>query len=190
MAISGFPIIATTNGNRTANQEWFLQGYEGQFRQSAGGSLVDFEAFDESLDFSFVLNADPLIIVSNDVNKKYDEQTTAAGPGSEFFIDTNAGWLGNAQGILYLADTPVDILWDSDTPKDFLREIHVQFDVPSTSTAIIEFTFDGGTTWMPVNNGVAIKGVATMTFFLQYDAEFNIRGDAALSSMGCIVAAG
>lgn len=65
-----------------------------------------------------------------------------------------------------------DVLFDADTPEKFLREIHVQFD--TIQSVVLEITLDG-TTFMKLNNGNAIIGLATFTFFVIKNSMLNFR---------------
>ncbi len=67
---------------------------------------------------------------------------------------------------------PSDLTFE-DTPEDVMRVAQVQITTDQTST--IQITFNSGTTWVNINNAVAINGLATFTFIVRKDTLLNFR---------------
>lgn len=60
----------------------------------------------------------------------------------------------------------------ADTPDNFLREVHVQFD--TINSVRIEITLDG-VNYMAINNGNTLLGLGTFTFFVVKGTVLNFR---------------
>lgn len=184
MAVGGFPIIATARGPRNANDPWFLLKDENvSFTGYSGNTLVRVNL--NETEPGLLVN-DDVVIVSNDVNKTYNAIVNVNG-FTDDELDTNAVFVDVQNGTVFYLTFPEAILWDSDTPENFLRIIHVQFDITPNTTSKIEVTFDDGVTWMPVLNNEDFQGVGTFTFFVTKTTQLNFRATGDLDDMGIIV---
>jgi len=74
--------------------------------------------------------------------------------------------------------TSSGIRWKDDTPKNNLREIHVQMLLDNTVQ--IEVTFDN-VNYFAINNNGTLLGVSTFTMFVTDDSRLNFRTNTDLT---------
>lgn len=185
MAVSGFPIKATAIGKRDASQPWLIDTIDIISITDLGGGTVEITtATPHGLSAS-----DPFTIFTpQDFGATYNI-LAIAGIVDTTTITASVIFNGDTTATLGKILSPAYVTWDSDTPEDILREIHIQFD---TDSAIpIQVTLDGGLNYMAINNNVDIDGLATFTMFVTKGTLLNFRygGAGTQKSIAIIVTA-
>ena len=180
MAISGFGIKAQTSGTFTAEIPWFQGAESGSFTAATDdGGIAVF-----TLDDATGLSVGDGIYVDGTPN--YLNQTGIITAINGLNVTTNILFNGADTGTWIQLQV---INFSSDTPEDYLRVIHTQFDT-GVSVAI-EITLNGKD-YMAINNDDPIQGLATFTFFMQNESILNFRtaSGSMSTSVQCVVTRG
>lgn len=89
------------------------------------------------------------------------------------------------------ASKAIDVVWFTEDiaiklpDTKFLATIVVDFYY--TASGVVEYTLDGQTTWIPMNNGQTITGGQSRFIDVVKDAQVNFRSKAAGNLHRCIV---
>ena len=81
----------------------------------------------------------------------------------------------------------IDFSADDQTPANFEREIQVQ--LSSATASNVQITLDGGVTWLDINNGDTLVGLATFTFLVDNATLLNFRQTTGTIVVTIMVAA-
>lgn len=186
MAVSGFPIKATAIGKRDASQPWLIDTIDIISITDLGGGQVEITT---STPHGLSITDPFTIFTPQDFGASYNTLTTVSTVESPTVIRAPVIFTSDTTATLGKILSPAYVTWDSDTPEDILREIHIQFD---TDSAIpIQVTLDGGLNYMAINNNVDIDGLATFTMFVTKGTLLNFRygGAGTQKSIAIIVTA-
>ena len=181
MAVSGFPIKASSIGTRVKLEPW-LQSVRGTYT-----AVIDLagKAKLTVSDSSAVSVGDDIWITDASQVDKFGIVTDIPDGTS---ITTDITFVADQSGTFAIVENSEF----EDTPAGLLREAHVQFDTSGITTVNMEITFDG-INYMLLNNAQTLVGLATFTFFVVKDSKLNFRiatGSTATSIvMGIVVTA-
>ncbi len=187
MGVSGFPIKAIASGLFDQDESWFNTAEASFTAVFQSGSRATFPV---SNLFGFKVGQ-TVEIAGGSYNAETGTITSIEDDKAGHNIFTNIAFTGSDSGIIFVDGS---IEWDVKTPEDFLREIHVQFDIGGSVAFEVEVTTNGEIDWMLINNGDPIVGLQTFTMFVTKDTLLNFRIHASESApddvpVTCIVTA-
>ncbi len=186
MAISGFPIKAQVSGDFIGDVPWF---------DTARSPFNP--VFNVSNKCEFNVNTVKNFKVGQTVDivgGTYDGETgtitkiTNNQSGKKILTDIT--FINDSDGNTQEIFVDGSLEWDEDTPDNFLREIHIQFDIGGATAFDVEVTLDDST-YMLINNGDEIVGLQTFTMFVQKDSllNFQLIGGTPSTTISCVVTA-
>lgn len=181
MGVSGFPIKAEDSAtNFDQRQPWLWGGILGTFNavnDKNGVAEFEINSFGAGDINSFVIGQSFFVNstgAAGDYEEVYgiitdiDYDTEAVKTTIPFVMGSETDTGGWVYG--------ENCTFENDTPDNFLREIHVQFDV--NTAIIIEVTFDG-VNFMSLNNNDTIIGLQTFTLFVTKFTKLNFNSNTA-----------
>jgi len=179
MAVNGYPIKAQVSGTFEQNEPWF-HSVKGTF----SGWVTDGGFAKFTLNDASGLEVDQEIWIQTTSKATYPDDLTTITAIDGNDVTTALVFAGTTETGFWTQ--PENITWDEDTPEDFLRQIHVQFD--TVTDLIIGVTLDG-INYVSINNDETIKGLATFTLFVQKGSLLNFQYFTATADqdINCVV---
>lgn len=171
MAVSGFDIKKIAAGSAAAHDPWFV-GNSGTYASVSddGGNVQIVTAAPHGLEIGDKIDVVGTVYNFGGQSVITINSTTTFTVAVPFTATDMGNWFEN------------DAVTFEDTPENFLRELHVQFD--TTVSVGIEISLDGGLSYMALNNANELIGLATFTFFVVKGSEVNFRTTSAAATAG------
>jgi len=170
MGVSGFPIKASDIGKRDFSQPWLVETLDIINIEDAGGGTLEITtSTPHGLGVTDIIG----IFSPQDFGSSYNILTSVTIINSPTVITAPGIFTSNVTALLSEIDSPVFVKWCTDTPENFLRQIHVQ--INTDSALPIQVTLDGGLTFSSINNNVDIDGLTTFTMFVTRETLLNFQ---------------